>query len=399
MDFSITVAFTAGFLTFFTPCIFPLLPVYISLLVGEGAEEIAHDVRKRLSFFINGVAFSLGLMVVFVLMGMSATALGSFFVKNREILRQLGGLLIFLFGLKFLGYLNVNFLDYEKRLGPETVKSNIRILNSFLIGFFFGFGWSPCLGPVLGSILTYTAISTTNVVQGGFYLLVYSIGFTIPLILLAIFFQPFMALFKKARKWIPAIEKTMGAILAVMGVLLIINKISFFEPTLIKENKVEKITTSRSAQQENKITTPENNPLCGINEECATGETIPGTEEPSLQTPFQTDELTLIPKNKPVLIEFYSKNCPVCRSMIPVINAIQRDCVGKNLALVKIDINSPESPYYIKKFGIFGVPTFIFLDASGKEVARLLGYQEPENFSKILKIITEQKCNFFSTIN
>lgn len=391
MNFSLTVIFTAGLLTFFTPCIFPLIPVYVSLLVGEGVEEIASSRSKRFSLLLNGIAFNLGLMLVFVIMGISATALGAFFIKNREVLRQLGGLLIFLFGLKFLGYLNVNFLDYEKRLGPDMVKSDIRILNSFLIGFFFGFGWSPCLGPVLGSILTYTAISTTKIFEGGFYLLIYSIGFAIPMLLLALFFQPFMNLFKKARKLIPVVEKTMGGILAIMGVLLIINKISFIEPNLFPEKKITKVHVSQE-------TKGKENALCGLNELCATSEEK-GKEKSSLATPYSLSEGAVIPKNKPVLIEFYSDTCPVCRSMIPIVNAIERDCTGKNLALVKININSPESAPLIKKYRIFGVPTFVFLDRTGKEVARLLGYQEPENFSKVLKIITSQKCNFFSKFN
>lgn len=389
MNFSLTVIFTTGILTFFTPCIFPLIPVYISLLVGEGMEEIASSRSKRFFLLLNGIAFNLGLMLVFVIMGISATALGAFFIKNREILRQMGGLLIFLFGLKFLGYLNVNFLDYEKRLGPNKVKSDIRILNSFLIGFFFGFGWSPCLGPVLGSILTYTAISTTKLVEGGFYLLIYSIGFAIPMLLLALFFQPFMNLFKKARKAIPVVEKIMGGILAIMGVLLIINKMSLFEPTLFPEKKITKIQVSRE-------TAGKEGALCGVNELCATGE---GKEKSDLATPYSLSEGTVIPKNKPVLIEFYSDTCPVCRSMIPIINAIERDCSGRNLALVKININSPGAAPLIKKYRIFGVPTFVFLDSSGKEVARLLGYQEPQNFSRVLKIITSHQCNFFSKFN
>ncbi len=389
MNFSLTVVFTAGLLTFFTPCIFPLIPVYISLLVGEGVEEIAESKTKRFSLLLNAAAFNLGLMIVFVIMGISATALGAFFIKNREIMRQLGGLLIFLFGLKFLGYLNVNFLDYEKRLGPDRVKSDIRILNSFLIGFFFGFGWSPCLGPVLGSILTYTAISTTRLFEGGFYLLVYSLGFAIPMLLLALFFQPFMNLFKKARKLIPVVEKIMGGILAIMGVLLIINKLTFFEPNLFPEKKITGVQTTQKSTAGEKA-------LCGVNELCATEEKGEGAE---LASPYSLGENTLIPVNKPVLIEFYSNSCPICRSMIPIINAIERECTGKNLALVKININSPDAAPLVKKYRIFGVPTFVFLDSSGKEVARLLGYQEPANFSRILKIITSQQCKFFSKLD
>ncbi len=139
----------------------------------------------------------------------------------------MGGFLIFLFGLKFLGYLNVDFLDYEKRLGHGKFNTNIRVLNSFLIGFFFAFGWSPCFGPILGSILTYTAISTSSALKGGEYLLIYSLGLATPLILLSLFLEPVINLFKKAKKWIPVIEKTTGVVLIVMGVAFIINKASF----------------------------------------------------------------------------------------------------------------------------------------------------------------------------
>lgn len=375
MEVSLGVIFLAGVLTFFTPCILPLLPVYISLLVGEEVEEIARNRFKRISLLLNSFSFLLGLSLVFVLLGISATALGSFFLKNKDVLRGLGGLLIFVFGLKFLGYLNVDFLDYEKRFSAQKVNTGVRALNSFLIGFFFAFGWSPCLGPVLGSILTYTAVATSQALRGGFYLMVYSLGFALPMVLLAVFMEPFLRFLKRARKWIPVVEKTMGIILVAMGILLVINKASWLEVNL-------KIPRSGKPQ------------ACETQGLCA-AEGLPPAP-PSL--PQTSEERTVeLPKGIPVVVEFYSPKCTVCMKMVPVINALKRECQGENFKLVQVDITDPAAQELVRKFGIFGTPTFVFLDPKGKEAARLLGYQDLRNMLSTLKaIIPGGKCRDFT---
>ncbi len=375
MEVSLGVIFLAGVLTFFTPCILPLLPVYISLLVGEEIEEIAKDRFKRLSLLLNSIAFLLGLSLVFVILGFSATALGAFFLKNKDVLRGLGGLLIFVFGLKFLGYLNVDFLDYEKRLSAQRVNTGVQALNSFLIGFFFAFGWSPCLGPVLGSILTYTAVATSRVFEGGFYLLVYSLGFSLPMLLLALFMEPFLRFLKRAKKWIPAVEKTMGVILVAMGVLLVINKASWLEVNLELPHK-------KSPQ------------VCETQGLC-TAENLP-PQPPSL--PSSVGEIE-IPRGVPVLVEFYSPKCTVCLKMVPVVNALKRECQGENFRFLEVDITSAEAGKLVKKYGILGTPTFVFIDPSGREAARLLGYQDLKTMlSTLEKIIPGGKCRNFTPL-
>ncbi len=373
MEVSLGVIFVAGILTFFTPCILPLLPVYISLLVGEEVEEIARNRRKKLSLLLNSFSFVLGLSLVFILMGMSATALGAFLLKNRDVLRGLGGLLIFLFGLKFLGYLNIDFLDYEKRFSAGSLNTGIGLLNSFLIGFFFAFGWSPCLGPVLGSILTYTAVSTTHPAMGALYLAVYSLGFSLPMIGLALFVEPFLRFLKKARGWIPRIEKTMGVILVAMGVLLVINKASWLEVNLKIPGKA-----------------PQESAVCTTQGVC---EAPPPSLPPSLPTSGEIK----IPQGVPVVIEFYSPKCTVCMKMVPVINALRKECEGKDFVFLKIDVTSPEAQSLVKRFGIFGTPTFVFLKEDGKEAARLLGYQDLNAMVQTLRaIVPNGQCRYFT---
>ncbi len=373
MEVSLGVIFIAGFLTFFTPCILPLLPVYISLLVGEEVEEILKKRRKKLSLFLNSIFFLLGLSVVFVLLGMSATALGAFFLKNKDVLRGLGGLLIFLFGLKFLGYLNMDLLDYERRLSAGKIDTGLGLLNSFLIGFFFAFGWSPCLGPVLGSILTYTAVSTVKPVKGALYLAVYSLGFSLPMIALALFVGPFLKFLKKARGWIPRVEKAMGAILAIMGVLLIINRASWLEVNLQlpRKNPPKEVCTAQG--------------VC---------------EAPSLPPALPASQGLKLPRGVPVILEFYSPKCTVCMKMVPIVNALKKECQGENFLFVEVDVTSPQAQDLVKRFGIFGTPTFVFLKKDGKEAARLLGYQELSTMVKTLKaIVPNGKCRYFTGLS
>ncbi len=373
MEVSLGVIFVAGLLTFFTPCILPLLPVYISLLVGEEVEEILKKRRKRLSLFLNSIFFLLGLSVVFVLLGMSATALGAFLLKNKDVLRGLGGLLIFLFGLKFLGYLNMDLLDYEKRLSAGKVNTGLSLLNSFLIGFFFAFGWSPCLGPVLGSILTYTAVSTVKPLRGALYLSIYALGFSLPMLALALFVEPFLRFLKKARSWIPRVEKAMGAILVIMGVLLVINKASWLEVSLElpKKKPPKEVCTTQG--------------VC---------------EAPPLPPALPASEEIKLPQGVPVVLEFYSPKCTVCMKMVPIVNALRRECEGKDFVFVEVDVTSPQAQDLVKKFGIFGTPTFVFLKKDGKEAARLLGYQELSTMAKTLKVIAPHgKCRYFTELS
>lgn len=403
MDLGILTIFTAGLLTFLSPCILPVLPVYIAMFVGSGMDELYTNKKKRFVLFFNSLFFLSGFIIVFVLMGMSATALGGTLLKHRSLFEQLGGLLIFTFGLKYMGVLHIELLNKEKRV-HKIFNSKFKWLNSFFAGFFFAFGWTPCVGPILGTILTYSAISASNVFEGGFFLLVYSFGFALPLLVLPLFFEPMTALLNKAKKAIPIIEKITGVILLAMGILMVTGNMSVFTPsihvshTISNENSTKKSKSIKGTHNAEIIckVDKQGNSKCDSNN----NNTIPDSAFEVKVQSITIDGIRNILKGeykKPIFVEFYSSHCTICRGMIPTMSIIEKSCLKKNLTILKINISIPEYKKLAQEYGIIGVPTFIFLKDNGKEVARLIGHQELSALEKVLSTITSGECSDFST--
>lgn len=225
---SLPIAFFAGFLSFFSPCILPMIPVYIMYITGVNVEDELE--KKKLFALTRTLGFVLGFTIIFMIMGTSASFIGKIFVRNKDIFTKLSGLLIFLFGLKMTGLLNFNFLNREKRVkSPKRIKNWI---SSVALGMAFAAGWTPCFGPVLASILIYAGGSST-VGTGVYLLLVYSIGMAIPFILTALFINQFSAFMKKTEnimKYVPIIS---GVIMIVFGILVFFDKVKLISGLLI----------------------------------------------------------------------------------------------------------------------------------------------------------------------
>lgn len=180
---TIAVALIAGVLSFLSPCIFPLIPSYVSHLTGSFVQDNKINVEKKL-LLTRSISFILGFSVVFVVMGASASFIGQFFAGNREVVEKISGLLIIVFGLQMAGILSLRFLMVNKKWG-NTGTSKKGNLSSFVLGLAFGSGWTPCVGLALSSILLLAG-STETMYSGMFLLFVYSIGLGIPFLLLSI---------------------------------------------------------------------------------------------------------------------------------------------------------------------------------------------------------------------
>jgi len=225
MNLNIGLAFIAGLASFLSPCVFSLVPAYIGYLGGRsiaatGDEEIS--VRKRFITFGHGVAFVLGFSVVFVTLGLAASALGQFlgdFVYGlREILPKLGGVVVIVFGLHLTGILRIPYLDYDLR--PQSRYDEQRgLLSSFLMGIFFSAGWSPCVGPVLGAILTL-AVNEGATMEGVKLLSAYSAGLAIPFLFAAVGIGWVINLLRRIRKFLHYVEVGMGVLLILVGIML-----------------------------------------------------------------------------------------------------------------------------------------------------------------------------------
>ena len=212
-------AFGAGFISFLSPCVLPIIPGYISYISGKKLEEIDKDRRKVL---IKTILFSLGFSFVFISLGVAASAIGNVLLFFSNELRIAAGIIIIFFSLQLLGFLNFNFMNQEKRIQTKSYKDNY--IFPFIVGAAFAFGWTPCIGPVLGSIIALSATEAT-VSSGVLLLSFYSLGLAIPFILSGYFMNQFLASKKGFGKHYGRITKTGGVILLLTGVLILTNQI------------------------------------------------------------------------------------------------------------------------------------------------------------------------------
>jgi len=217
-NISIFTAFVAGLLTFFSPCVFPLIPSYVLFIAGVSFEEINNLKKVETKIIINSLLFILGFSLVFISLGAAASLIGTVLFNFRSVLRIIGGVIIFILGLYISGFLKIPLMDMECRL-------NIRVkpkgyLSSVLIGATFAFAWTPCVGPIVGSMLVLAGTEET-ISKGVLLLISYSIGLAIPFLLTAIGINSSLVYFKKMQKYIPVIKLISGIFLIIVGVLLI----------------------------------------------------------------------------------------------------------------------------------------------------------------------------------
>ncbi len=212
------IALSAGLISFLSPCVLPLIPGYVSYISGGSLNELMES--KEINIFPI-ILFSLGFSIVFISFGATATYLGSLVLDYSYELRIIAGSLIIIFSLQIMGLLNIKFLNYEKR-----IHSNIKpsVFGSILIGMAFGFGWTPCIGPILGSILALAA-TEESINKGILLLLCYSLGLAIPFVLSGYLIQRFMIFSKNLKNKMNLISKIGGGLLLITGILMITNQL------------------------------------------------------------------------------------------------------------------------------------------------------------------------------
>ena len=212
------IAFGAGLISFLSPCVLPLIPGYISFITGNSLNELLESKKINIRPLI---LFTLGFSFVFIIFGAAASYLGQVLLQNSETLRIIAGLIIIIFSLQLIGIININFLNFEKKI--YTQKNN-NIWFSFIIGMAFGFGWTPCIGPILGSILALASTEET-VFKAIILLSFYSLGLAIPFILSGYLMQRFLMFSKNFKKNINLVTKSGGIILLITGVLILTNQL------------------------------------------------------------------------------------------------------------------------------------------------------------------------------
>jgi cytochrome c-type biogenesis protein len=214
----------AGLLSFLSPCVLPIVPGYLCFLAGTSLDKIAsgEDASKERNVFYFALSFVFGFSTVFILLGASATLLSGLIYEYLDILRIVGGIIIIIFGIHFMQIIQLPFLNRDTRYQIESYRPGV--VGSYVIGLSFAFGWTPCIGPILGSVLSIAASSET-VTYGIVLLMLYSAGLGIPFLLAAYAINGFMRFLIKIRNYIRVIEIFTGVLLVIFGILILTNRI------------------------------------------------------------------------------------------------------------------------------------------------------------------------------
>lgn len=226
----VVLALTAGLLSFLSPCVLPLVPSYLSFVSGMTLDDLQDDSR-RTHVLAHSLLFVGGFTAVFVLLGATASFLGLLAHAYRDWIAQLGGALIIVLGLHLLGVLRITALLRERRV--QLSDKPVGFLGTLAVGAAFGAGWTPCIGPVLGAVLTLAGTRET-VWSGVWLLLVYSAGLAVPFLLAAVALDRFLATFRRFRCWIPWMERAAGGLLAILGLLLVTGSFTVLSGWLIQ---------------------------------------------------------------------------------------------------------------------------------------------------------------------
>ena len=216
--FEFLIAFGAGLISFLSPCVLPLIPGYISYISGQSLQNILEN--KKINIF-SLILFCLGFSTVFVILGASASFLGQALLQNSNVLRVIAGIIVIIFSLQLIGLINIPYLNFEKRFDANESRN---ILFPYVIGLAFGFGWTPCIGPILGSILALASIEET-LARAISLLIFYSLGLTIPFVLSGYLIQKFLLFSKNFKKNINLISKIGGLILLITGILIVTDQL------------------------------------------------------------------------------------------------------------------------------------------------------------------------------
>ncbi|MFB5663198.1 cytochrome c biogenesis CcdA family protein [Alteribacillus sp. HJP-4] len=216
-EISIWLAFGAGIISFLSPCVFPLVPAYLAQLTGTAVSDNRIHAARRM-IFTRSIGFIIGFTIIFLLLGASSTFIGRLFTGNSQLIEQIGGIIIVVFGLQMAGIISIRALWSEKKVHREPKKTG-GFFNSVLIGLLFAAGWSPCIGLVLGGILTLSSQAET-MWTGMFMLLVYSIGMGIPFLLVSLIYSKSLNKLKKVNQWLPRIQRFGGWVMISLGIML-----------------------------------------------------------------------------------------------------------------------------------------------------------------------------------
>jgi len=412
---SFILVFLEGILSFFSPCVIPLIPVYMSYLAGSGKKVgedgiIDYD-RKKV--FLHTAFFVLGISFTFFILGMSFTALGSFFSSNKLLFTRIGGILILLLGLFQLGIFDLSFLQKERKINLNFADKKMNPLIAVIMGFTFSFAWTPCIGPALSSVLIMASGASTKL-AGNMLVLVYALGFLIPFLLLGLFTTQVLNFLKSKQKFLKYTIKAGGVILIIMGVMTFtgwMNGVSSYLNSISSNQSSSAQETAQTTQQpdannaSDTVTEDQNS----ANQETADGDSTaadsPTTSEKDNTASEDTDKIPAFDftltdqysnehtlsdyKGKVVFLNFWATWCPPCKKELPDIEALYQEYNLNQDEVVFLGVANPKSNAYPNS-----------QDGSIEEITAFLetnGYTYPTVFDETGEILQDYNITAFPT--
>lgn len=392
-DVSPLIAFVAGFLSFLSPCVLPLVPGYISLMSGVSIEKLKEgEGGSTRAVALNAFLFIAGFALVFIAMGASASAVGGFLNEHKSILYKVAGVIIILFGVFLLGLLKIPALYREQRYHGRVGRGKA---GSFLLGLAFAFGWTPCIGPILGALLLLAA-TKESVTQGIFLLTIYSLGLGIPFFLTALGINKFLSFYKGFRRYLQWVERFAGVLLIFIGVLVFTNQLTWLARyfTVFNQFNLE-IPLAASV-------------------DATAGKGEAGAREPAPNVALQRADGSVLQLNElrgqVVVVNFWASWCLPCRLEIPYFNRTYQEYRERGVEFLAVSVDAGGWAD-VEKFqreipieytvvldeeqaaaealgGLAGLPVTIFIDREGRVAHKHIGITDIDalraNIEKLL---------------
>ncbi|AUX23252.1 thioredoxin [Sorangium cellulosum] len=368
---SLLTLFGAGLLTFASPCVLPLLPVYLATLGGAGVNGGPDGAATR-RVRAAGLGFALGLTLVLVALGAFASAIAGGLGAHRRALVVAAGVLMALFGAKLLGVLRLPWLDREARPLLTRLPRADGFWGGLLFGVGFAAGWTPCVGPVLGAALTYAASAGADPLRGAIQLGAYAAGLAAPLVAAAFAAPTAIALARRVAPATPTLQRVTGALLVALGIAFASGRLDAFTPG-------PDAVAAEGAPCEGG---PEG--ACGCDGgpagACGVGEGALAQGDVEL------------PVGQPRLVEFESADCAVCKRMAPLVRELEARCAKEAGTLLRIRVDEPRGRALAARYGVHFVPTFLGIDAAGQEVERAVGELPRERLASLFGDVRGEAC-------
>ncbi|WP_131086205.1 cytochrome c biogenesis protein/redoxin, partial [Clostridioides difficile] len=337
-----------GIVSFFSPCILPILPIYLSILSNSSVENLKEGKTSFIgsSLFKNTIFFALGISTTFFILGSSVKVLSMFFNENKDLIMFIGGIIIIIMGLFYMGIIKSSILNREKRFNVKF--KEMKAITAFILGFTFSFGWTPCIGPILASVLVMVS-SSSNHLSANLLIAVYTIGFILPFIITAMFYSKLFKTIDKIRSNMEIIKKIGGIILIVSGILMMVNgfgsiskhfntsqnsKIESKQEENKRENSTDKEENS-DGNDSQKDSNNDNNDK-GSNDE----DRIKSIDFTLTDQYGKTHKLSDY-EGKVVFLNFWATWCPPCKEEMPYIEQLYKDYNKNNDDVVILGVASP----------------------------------------------------------